>query len=156
MPASPLKLRAHTLLCLQGFRGEGYDPGFVENFAEMHEHLRNDPALLVEVVDGPDVVCACCPHLRTSGCTLRGEDFEREMQAQDRHVLRLLGLRAGDVTTWGDILRRIRQGIAGTDLPTICGECRWLPLGYCREGIERLRTMTIEPAESGSIPRRDL
>jgi hypothetical protein len=42
--------------------------------------------------------------------------------------------------TWREILERIRRAVSGDDLPSICGNCRWLPLGYCREGIERLRT----------------
>ncbi|MDF0651721.1 MAG: hypothetical protein P0121_09670 [Nitrospira sp.] len=30
--------------------------------------------------------------------------------------------------------------MSGDDLPSTCGSCRWLPLGYCREGIDRLRS----------------
>jgi len=61
------------------------------------------------------------------------------MQAQDRHVLALLGLQAGMSVQWCTILERIGQSVRGDDLPGICGQCRWLPLGYCKEGIERLR-----------------
>jgi hypothetical protein len=61
------------------------------------------------------------------------------MQAQDRHVLKLLGLNAGSTVRWRDVLERTRLSIKGRDLPGICGNCRWLPLGYCAEGIERLR-----------------
>jgi len=30
--------------------------------------------------------------------------------------------------------------VKGSDLPGICGSCRWLPLGYCRDGIDKLRS----------------
>ena len=62
------------------------------------------------------------------------------MQAQDRQVLARLGLTAGRTVRWREVLDRIRGSIAGRDLPDICGSCRWLPLGYCAEGIEKLRS----------------
>ena len=71
------------------------------------------------------------------------------MQAQDRHVLALLGLQAGMTVRWREVLERIGQAVRGDDLPDICGQCRWLPLGYCREGIDLLRGKTaigIQPS----------
>ena len=139
-PAATLRVRGHTLLCLQGFRGLGYSPGFVENLATVHRNLAAAFDTLVQVVDAPDVVCGACPHETGSGCTLSGEGTEADMQAQDRVVLTRLGLQPGDRLPWGQVLERIRQSVSGDDLPTICGRCRWLSLGYCREGIEQLRS----------------
>ena len=134
-----VRVRGHTLLCLQGFRGEGYSPEFVENMAMIHRTLNDNPEALVEVVASPDTVCGACPHQQSMGCTLNGEQSEREMQAQDRVVLEKLGLKADSHVRWRDILERIRRSVSGDDLPSICGTCRWLPLGYCREGLNRLR-----------------
>jgi hypothetical protein len=138
-PSSPVRLRGHTLLCLQGFRGEGYSPGFVANMTAIHQALTTDPDRQVEVIASPDAVCGACPHQQSSGCTLNGERSEEEMVAQDREVVRRLGLTAGDRLRWADLLDRIRNSVNGDDLPSICGGCRWLPLGYCREGVNRLR-----------------
>jgi len=138
-PPSPLRLRGHTLLCLQGFRGEGYSPGFTDNLAAIHRSLSENPDQVVELVEEPDTVCGACPHRAPAGCTLNGTGSEAGMQAQDRHVLKRLGLAAGSVVRWHDVLERIRVSITGSDLPNICGSCRWLPLGYCKEGIDRLR-----------------
>jgi hypothetical protein len=134
-----VKIRGHTLLCLQGFRGEGYSTGFVENLAAIHEELARHPARLVEVRAEPDAVCGACPHQAASGCTLNGPASEGDMRAQDRDVLGRLGLHPGDQLPWAEILDRIMASVAGSDLPAICGGCRWLPLGYCREGLEKLR-----------------
>lgn len=139
-PAVTLRLRGHTLLCLQGFRGLGYSPSFVENLSTVHRTLATGPETLVQVVDAPDVVCGACPHEAGAGCTLNGDGTEAGMQAQDRAVLALLGLQPDDQLRWGEILDRIGRFIEGGDLPTICGQCRWLSLGYCRDGIDRLRT----------------
>lgn len=138
-PLSPIRLRGHTLLCLQGFRGEGYSREFTDNLASIHRALSRDPDHPVELADEPDTVCGACPHRAPAGCTLNGVGSEAGMQAQDRHVLKLLGLNAGSTVRWRDVLERTRLSIKGRDLPGICGNCRWLPLGYCAEGIERLR-----------------
>ena len=137
--SGPMRLRGHTLICLQGFQGKGYSPEFVENLARIHQELADDRQREVEVVDTPDAVCGACPHHAAAGCSLNGESSEEGIQDQDRRVLQLLGLARGTRITWGEILDRIRTAISGDDLPAICGSCRWLPLGYCRDGIEQLR-----------------
>ena len=105
----------------------------------VHRTLAEHPDVLVEVIASPDAVCAACPHRQSAGCTLNGERSEEEMVAQDHVVMQRLGLKAGDRLRWEEILTRIGTAVSGEDLPSICGSCRWLPLGYCREGINRLR-----------------
>lgn len=144
----PIRIRAHTLLCLQGFRGEGYSARFVENMAVIHQRLTDDPSQWVEIIDAPDAMCAACPHCLQTGCSLHGEGSEPHMQAQDHDVLVRLGLQVGDRLPWADILDRIRTSLTGKSLTTICGQCRWLSLGYCRDGIERLRA----PAQRQTTP----
>lgn len=144
----PIPIRAHTLLCLQGFRGEGYSAEFVDNMAAIHQRLADDPAQWVEIKDAPDAMCGACPHLRPMGCSLHGTESEPHMQAQDHDVLVRLGLHVGDRLPWADILDRIRTSLTGESLTNICGQCRWLSLGYCRDGIERLRA----PAQYQATP----
>jgi hypothetical protein len=139
-PVSPsLQLRGHTLLCLQGFRGAGYSPAFVDNLAQIHKDVNESPDQLITLVDQPDAVCGACPHQASSGCTLTGIGSEQVIQAQDRLVLDLLGLQPGARVSWQEIVTRIGGKMSGDDLPAICGSCQWLSLGYCREGIDRLK-----------------
>lgn len=143
--ANPVIIRGHTLLCLQGFRGEGYSPDFIDNMAVIHTRLQSHPKTRVRVTDSPDLFCAACPNLKESepvGCTLRGPDFEQHIVSQDRQVLDLLGLRVGQEITWAEVLQRIGSRARGEMLDGICGDCQWLSLGYCKEGIERLRAAT--------------
>ena len=100
---SPIRIRAHSLLCLQGFRGEGYSPAFVDTMAAIHGTLAEHPEAVVELLTSPDALCAACPHRPTDGCTLNGEDSEQDMREQDGAVLTKLGLKAGDRVTWQDI-----------------------------------------------------
>ena len=143
--SNPIRLRAHTLLCLQGFRGMGYSPGFVDNMAAIHRVLTVHPQSVVEILDGPDAVCGACPHRRLTGCTLNGDRTEQEMKDQDHAVLRKLGLRVGSRIPWSEVLDCIRVSVHAADLHSICGQCRWLPLGFCREGIDRLQHPVANP-----------
>ena len=145
----PIPLRAHNLLCLLGYRGKGYDARFVAEMTAVHEALRADPQTCVEIRTSPDRLCTACPNLREGGCTLAGPDHEAHMRSQDEDVARRLGLRAGDVVTWAEVLGRVAAGVRGTDLPAICTTCPWLALGWCAEGIERVHS---QPASAALPP----
>ncbi len=142
----PIPIRAHTLLCLQGFRGEGYSPRFIRTMQQTLASLRADPERKVRVGEQPDLFCEACPNLAPNGCGLRDPGFETVIRAQDRRVLQLLGIENGRVTTWAEILERIGRNMRGEMLPDLCGDCQWLALGTCAEGIERLRTTIRPPA----------
>lgn len=138
---NPLIIRGHTLLCLQGFRGEGYSPAFVENMRAVHRRLSIDPEATVRVIAAPDLICSACPHLQSDGCHLKGPAFEAPMQRQDREVIARLGIAEGEILPWGEILHRIAAQIEGGDLDAICGSCPWLPLGYCKQGVDALSVL---------------
>ncbi len=132
-------------LCLLGFRGSGYSPGFVEAMAAVQAGFKADPDQLVELVDAPDPICAACPNLDDGGCTLGGPDHEAHMRAHDRDVLGRLGLAAGEAIPWGRLLERIAGQIQGSDLDAICTTCPWLPLGVCRASVDDLRDPSERP-----------
>jgi hypothetical protein len=138
-----VKLRAHNLLCIQGFVGKGYSPEFVANMTSIVGGLGGTTE--VTVVAEPDSLCSACPNLKTSGCTLHGEGTEKGIVRQDKDVLARLGLRDGQTVTWGSILARIRARVAPDNLDDICGTCPWLPLGHCKEGLARLRATPSRP-----------
>ena len=129
-----MKLRAHNLLCIQGFVGKGYSPEFVANMTAIVGGLGGTTE--VTVVAEPDSLCSACPNLKQSGCTLHGEGTEKGIVRQDRDVLARLGLSDGETVTWGEILARIRARVRPDDLDDICGTCPWLPLGHCKAGLK--------------------
>ncbi|MDJ0974322.1 MAG: DUF1284 domain-containing protein [Planctomycetota bacterium] len=135
----PITLRAHQVLCLQGYRGEGYSVTFVTEMSRVHRELAEDPERPVRLITSPDRLCQACVHLRHGGCTLGGADHEAHMRRQDLEVLRRLGLEAGAVHPWRTIRERIAASVSGDDLPTICTTCPWLHLGWCAQGVDRLR-----------------
>ncbi|MHC4137114.1 MAG: DUF1284 domain-containing protein [Planctomycetota bacterium] len=132
-----MRLRAHNLLCIQGFLGKGYDAAFVANMTRVVESL--DDATPVTVVAAPDALCAACPWLQQSGCALHGEGTETGIVHQDRDVSARLGIHDGETLPWAEIVARIARSVAPRDLDRICGACPWLPLGQCQAGLRRLR-----------------
>ncbi|MFZ3383038.1 MAG: DUF1284 domain-containing protein [Candidatus Methanoperedens sp.] len=87
------KLRGHHLICLNFFRGEGYSEDFIKN---IYEVLKKEK---VEIVSGPDEVCAKCPYLKDEKCA--SYEYTNEMiLLQDKESLRLLGFVPGEIVDW--------------------------------------------------------
>lgn len=151
-----LPLRAHMVLCLLGFRGEGYSVTFVAEMTAVHRQLKENPEQLVQLLISPDRICRACVHLRHGGCRLGGPEHEIHMRAQDKEVVTRLGLAPGGIYPWSVILNRIRQSIQGKDLEALCTTCPWLELGYCAESIDALRgpeSIVADPAsETADLP----
>lgn len=133
-----LEIRAHNLLCIQGFIGLGYSEKFVANMTKIVDELRSNPETKVKISVSPDNICSACPHLSDQGCTLKGEGHELHMRRQDLDVLKRLGCKEGEALQWSEIIRRIAKNITGSELTKICGQCPWLPSGLCARGIDRL------------------
>jgi hypothetical protein len=138
-----MRLRAHNLLCIQGFVGKGYDDAFVANMTRVVELL--EESTMVTVLAAPDALCDACPHLQGSGCELHGEGTEARIVHQDRDVAARLRIAAGETLPWGEIVARIARSVAPEDLASICGACPWLPLGHCFDGLRKLRQRCRTP-----------
>jgi hypothetical protein len=130
----PLTLRAHHLLCLQGFRGLGYSPAFVEQMAALRRRLFARQETRVALTNQPDVICRACPHLDPEGACRSGAPERR-----DDAVLKILGVGEGAASAWGTWLDRVAASLDEQAFEQICAGCRWLDLGYCRQAIEALR-----------------
>lgn len=139
----PLKVRAHHLLCMFGFRGLGYSAEFIANTRAVVGAFLSEPGVDVEVVAECDAICSACPHMRADadggrGCATR-EGAEAAVRAKDELVLARLGLLAGERRPSASLARLVADRIAPEALCEICGGCRWLPAGYCAAGLARHR-----------------
>ena len=134
-----MRLRAHHLLCLLGFRGLGYSPEFVANMDGIAQRLRSFPETLIEIMCQPDDICFSCPFLGEKGCKHKGPSSEKRRRGQDRAVIARLNIKAGEKLNWLEARERMRSFINPQDLDVICRDCQWLPLGHCAEGLRKLR-----------------
>lgn len=148
-PQAPIRLRGHHLLCIHGFRGLGYSPEFVANMSAIVERLQTRPQTAVEIISGPDAICAGCPQDAASHCT------EERVSERDRLVLQRLGASPGDAFSWAELVGRVRRRIDPAFLRRACASCPWLPLGYCEEGIAQLQggRAAGPPPAAGARPR---
>ena len=135
--ASPLKIRAHHLLCLLGFRGLGYNQEFIAVMRKVVERVRPNSVFPVTVIAERDIICAACPHNKEDKC-MKKADSERKVKARDLEVLRRLGLEVGAQIPVAKAWARIKGSLSLKDLAEICRDCEWLALGYCAEGLEGL------------------
>ena len=132
------KIRGHTLLCLQGFRGKGYSEAFVLNMKRIHEALSNDHQTKVEVIIGPDDICSACPHLKDNLCIVNSPGSGSTMKKKDKEVIELIGIYPGSLYRWGDIRGMISERVTPEILKNLCIQCQWYSLGYCEEGISKV------------------
>ena len=44
-------------------------------------------------------------------------------------------IEAGETLSWEEILERVHARVAPDDLDALCGNCPWLPLGHCKDGL---------------------
>ncbi|MCU0280498.1 MAG: DUF1284 domain-containing protein [Acidimicrobiia bacterium] len=137
-----LELSAHHALCVHGFRGMGYSPGFVAALTATIGRLRESPETPVRVRVGADVVCRACPSLTPGGCARYG----RGVVEQDVRVAARLGVAAGEVMPWRALQARVRARVAPDALAVLCAGCPWLGHGVCAEGIADLRAGRPTPA----------
>ncbi len=135
--APPLKIRAHHLLCLLGFRGLGYSQEFVLRMGKVVEELSSDSTSPITFLVGCDIICASCPHNKENKCSKRA-DSELRVGKLDLEVLWRLGFEVGAQVTAGEVWARIKARLSVGDISEICRDCEWVELGYCAEGLERL------------------
>jgi hypothetical protein len=107
---------------------------FVANMARLVDRLNSDPELQVRMVRGADDFCAACPHMDRGYCKRFGESVEDF----DQKVMKRLGYGPGEIATWSSVLDNLSGAIRADQLDRYCGDCRWLKLNYCSDGLTAL------------------
>ena len=116
------KLRGHHLICLNFFRGEGYSEDFIKNIYAIVEKEK------LEIVEGPDEVCARCPYLEDNKCS-SNEYTDEKILLQDKEALRLLGFKPGQTVDWKIISARL-SGIMEEWKVRFCLDCGYLKVCF--------------------------
>ena len=133
MNTPPVRIRAHHLLCLLSFSGDGYSDSFVEKFHELAGIYRG-PNSIIEVLDCPDDACAACPHISPeNGCMSPRDGPESEVRRLDHAVLNMLGIKPGIHRT--DDLHAGIAKVSETDLHATCKLCSWYDETDCQRLI---------------------
>lgn len=128
-----IALRGHHLFCLLGYRGKGYSEGFCMNMTAVYETLRQNPQTVIEIMEGPDRICAAFPSNQPNHC------HNPSVYRKDGEILGELGLTVGDRLSWEKLINRVAASIQPDDIRRLCYDCPWEPYGLCREGAAHIR-----------------
>jgi hypothetical protein len=121
-----IRLRAHHLLCMLTFAGEGYTPEFVANFGAIVARIGAGEAL--ELVDGPDDVCAPLAASDDTHCD------EPSVRRRDRDALRALATAdpplpiARPLLLDAAAIATLRAQFADGTIRPACSGCSWFTL----------------------------
>lgn len=131
------ELRPHHGLCIANFVGRGYDEAFTRNMRAVAEALRKDPQQEVQLVQGRDILCGSCPHLREGVCRTA-----QKTERLDRRTLELCGLSGDERLLWEDLQALVKERIFGAGLfAEVCRGCAWYDfccgIAACRHGVGR-------------------
>ena len=127
-----IKLRGHHIFCLLGYRGMGYSEEYVANMTEIHTILREQPDTLIQIIKGPDHLCAKFPDDQPYHCEDKG------IFSRDKEIVKRLGLKYSDVLPWREVERRIRVNVKASDIAVVCESCSWRSYDFCEQGVERV------------------
>jgi len=111
-------------VCLQFFRGEGYDDAFVTNLDGVLARLASVSG---RVVAGADEVCAACTNLSAGGECTQPDGGEEEIARLDALATELLGIHPGDVLSLAQASELLAEDAraAGRWRYEACDGCAW-------------------------------
>ncbi|MDR3223713.1 MAG: DUF1284 domain-containing protein [Methanobrevibacter sp.] len=132
----PVKLRAHHLLCLQGYQGYGYSESFKINFENLIDHLKTNPDIVI--LKSVDFICFHCPNLKDEKCCLNLEKYDenlgkekivnknKEIVEMDLNVIKKTGIIENKLYKIDDLYGIVNNSLNVDDLKDICGKCMWI------------------------------
>lgn len=122
--SNPLTIRAHHLLCIQGFQGHGYSIEFEKHMWELIDKLNyNSPYL--RVVSECDDICGKCPHNKKGICK-DNQMVNNKIIEMDKAVINTTKLYDGLVGKSNVIFELVNSAFKNIDLlQKICGQCSW-------------------------------
>lgn len=131
-PRMNLHFRPHHFLCTLCFQGKGYSADFIHNFQTIYNllHAKDGDSTFIEVRAKADDICTPCPHRIKQGC-----QTQTVITKLDKAHLKILGLESGQMLTWGEAKKRIREKINMEIFHAICSPCSWKKLGLCETAL---------------------
>lgn len=116
-----LKIRAHHLLCVQGFQGYGYSDKFVEHMGKIAKYIKENPNAKIRIIDHCDNICEACKNNINDVCNNR-----ESVDNMDKRLLDKLKLNSEQVVTVSEVFNLVTSKFQGLkDAHEICEECSW-------------------------------
>ena len=110
-----MRLRAHHLLCILGFRGLGYDEKFIKKMESVIQRIKEQPDLGIEIIKECDDICAACPFNVEGFCRNEVVEGEETVRGKDQVVVERLELKERKKYNLKEILNSIKKKIKSGD-----------------------------------------
>ncbi|WP_026691095.1 DUF1284 domain-containing protein [Alteribacter aurantiacus] len=131
-------LRGHHLLCVHGFQGMGYSPGFVKKMETIVADIRDpEKDFPIRVVVDLDDACTACPHNGGTLC-VANEGSDAHVKGLDTRAIEHLKLEDGKLYRKSKLVEWTARTLKPDDLDHICKGCSWLSYGVCKAGVRKL------------------
>ncbi|EDS76524.1 conserved hypothetical protein [Clostridium botulinum C str. Eklund] len=128
-----LNLRAHHLLCIQGYLGNGYSKEFTKNMDVIVENLKVNPNIILKVINKVDDICRCCPNkLKNNLC-----ESQEKVNNLDSKVLEFLKIEPNREYIYEELVKYIKENLTYDMFYDICKNCGWFSMGYCKSQLFR-------------------
>lgn len=121
--SEPLMIRAHHILCMQGFQGLGYSKEFTRNMTLITEKIQKNPSFFIKIIIEADSICEHCPNILDGICNLE-RDSLKLISSMDSLVLKSLNMESGSVISSAQ-LKTLVGSLTPKKVEKICGDCSW-------------------------------
>lgn len=115
------KIRAHHLMCIQGFCGHGYSKRFVQNMYKIINELKDNTT--VTVINKTDDICKACKYSKNGKC-MRNSQSNSIVKNMDNTLLKISKLKSGTSKSYKELISLINS-IKPSEIKKICGKCDW-------------------------------
>ena len=120
--SDPIRIRAHHLLCIQGFQGYGYSDNFVSHMRRVISFLKLNPCSDLQIVDNTDELCSRCPHNVDGRCFKGSSD---KINKVDKLIIENADLDLKHIYTVHEAFSIINKNLENDLLLFICSDCSW-------------------------------
>lgn len=120
-----ISIRAHHLLCLQGFQGAGYSDDFVSQMSAIIVSLKKNPSQDIILHIDLDDFCMACPHKGKTSCE-KDPQAQTRMQTRDISTLNALGYTQGQTVPFEEAIAHSNHIFKSKkSLSGCCAQCEW-------------------------------
>ncbi len=129
-----MKLRAHHILCIQGYVGNGYDENFTHNMDTIVKHLKSNPKAKITIIDSIDCICYKCPNnINNTHCQMQDK-----VKTLDSNVINSLNIEKNKTYTYNELLEILINNLSIDKFNHICNTCQWFKYDYCKNALSKL------------------
>lgn len=129
-----MKIRGHHLLCIQSFKGFGYNQDFIDNMYKLIDAIKSSNDLFLHIVAECDDICLYCPHATSTKnpsprICLKDDNSEIELRKMDLNVISRFNLSVGKKIKASEVFKLAQTEIRkDKDIFKICGSCKWIDI----------------------------